>query len=43
MNNLTKFQENIIKNLLKSEDDIENGRVKDSEEVFKEWKEKYRI
>ena len=29
--------------LLKSEEDYENGRVRDAEEVFKEWKIKYGI
>ena len=33
--------ENIEKHLLKAEDDIKNGRVKDAEEVFKMWDEKY--
>jgi len=31
----------IEEHLLKAEDDIENGRVKDLEEVLKEWKIKY--
>lgn len=43
MDELSNFQNNIIKNLLKSEDDIKCGRVKNSEDVFKEWKEKYNI
>lgn len=43
MQELTKIQKKIIESLLKSEDDIEHGRVKDSEEVFKEWREKYRL
>ena len=29
--------------LLKVEDDIRKGRVRDAREVFKEWKEKYGI
>lgn len=33
--------ENIEKHLLKAEDDIRNGRVRDAEEVFKMWDEKY--
>ena len=35
--------EDIEKNLLEAEDDIENGRVYDAEEVFKEWDEKYGV
>lgn len=37
------IDEEIIDHLLKAEDDIENGRVKDAKEVFKAWKEKYGI
>lgn len=37
------LKEDIEKHLLKSEDDIRNGRVRDAKEVFKEWKEKYGI
>lgn len=37
------LKENIEKHLLKAEEDIENGRVKDANEVFKEWKETYGI
>ncbi len=33
--------ENIEKHLLKAEDDIRNGRVKDAKEVFKMWDKKY--
>jgi PHD/YefM family antitoxin component YafN of YafNO toxin-antitoxin module len=33
------MKEDIEKHLLKAEDDIRNGRVKDAREVFKEWKE----
>ena len=29
--------------LLKAEDDMRNGKVRDAREVFKEWKEKYGI
>lgn len=36
-------KENMEKHLLKAEDDIRNGRVRDAREVFKEWKEKYGI
>lgn len=41
MKELTNFQKSIVESLLKAEDDIKNGRMRDSEEVFKEWKEKY--
>ena len=37
------LKEDIEEHLLKAEDDIENGRVRDAREVFKEWKEKYGI
>ena len=37
------FKNNIEEHLIKAENDIENGRVKKSEEVFKEWQEKYGI
>ena len=37
------LKEDIEEHLLKAEDDIKNGRVKDAREVFKEWKEKYGI
>ena len=37
------MKERIEKNLLKSEEDIENGRVKDADDVFKEWNAKYGI
>lgn len=37
------MKKDIVKHLLKAEDDIENGRVRDAREVFKEWKEKYGI
>ncbi len=36
-------EEEIIEHLLRSEDDIENGRVRDAREVFKEWEEMYGI
>ncbi len=36
-------EEEIIEHLLKSEDDIEHGRVRDTKEIFEEWKEKYGI
>ena len=34
------LKEDIEKHLLKAEDDIKNGRVRDAREVFREWKEK---
>lgn len=37
------LKEDIVEHLLKSEDDIKNGRVRDAREVFKDWKEKYGI
>ncbi len=37
------MKEDIEKHLLKSEDDIRKGRVRDAREVFKEWKDKYGI
>lgn len=37
------LKKNIEEHLLKSEDDIRNGRVRDARKVFKEWKEKYGI
>ena len=37
------IKEDIEEHLLKAEDDIKNGRVRDAREVFKEWKEKYGI
>lgn len=37
------MKKDIEKHLLKAEDDIKNGRVRDAREVFKEWKEKYGI
>jgi len=36
-------ENDIEEHLLRAEDDIKNGRVRDAEEVFKEWKEKYGI
>lgn len=38
-----QMKEDIQKHLLKSEEDIKNGRVRDARDVFKEWKEKYGI
>ena len=38
-----KFKERIIKHLLKAEDDIKNNRIRNAEDVFKEWKEKYEL
>ena len=37
------MKEKIEINLLKAEEDIENGRVRDAEDVFKEWNAKYGI
>lgn len=37
------LKEDIKEHLLKAEADIRNGRVKDAREVFKGWKDKYRI
>ena len=37
------LKEDIEKHLLKAEDDIRKGRIRDGREVFKEWKEKYGI
>lgn len=35
------FNEDLEKNLLQAEEDIDNGRVIDAEIVFNEWKTKY--
>ena len=45
---MEEYKEKILKkdieeHLLKAEDDIRNGRVRNAREVFKEWKEKYGI
>ena len=40
---MKNIDEEIEKNILKSEEDYNNGRVKDAEDVFKEWKDKYGI
>lgn len=37
------INKDIQKHLLKAEDDIKNGRVRDARKVFEEWKEKYGI
>ena len=37
------MKEDIEKHLLKAEDDIKNGRVRNARDVFKEWKEQYVI
>ena len=37
------MKDKIKKNLLKAEEDIENGRVRDAEDVFEEWNKKYGI
>ena len=31
----------MVEDLLSSEDDIKNGRVRDAKEIFAEWKQKY--
>ena len=36
-------KDKIEKNLLRAEEDIENGRVRDAEDVFKEWNAQYGI
>ena len=38
-----ELKNDIEEHLLRAEDDIRNGRVRDSREVFQEWKEKYGI
>ena len=38
-----ELKKDIEEHLLKAEDDIRNGRVRDAREVFQEWKEKYGI
>jgi len=35
--------ETIEKHLIKAEEDIKEGKVREAREVFKEWKEKYGI
>ena len=37
------LKKDIEEHLLKAEDDIRKGRVRDAREVFTEWKEKYGI
>lgn len=37
------LNKDIEKHLLKAEDDIKIGRVKDAKAVFNEWKDKYEI
>lgn len=37
------LQNDIEEHLLKSEQDIENGRIQSAREVFEEWKGKYEI
>ena len=46
--NMKEYREKIMKkdienHLLKAEDDIRNGRVRNARDVFKEWKEQYGI
>ncbi len=38
-----ELKNDIEEHLLRAEDDIRNGRVRDAREVFQEWKEKYGI
>ncbi len=45
---MEEYREKILKkdieeHLLKAEDDIRNGKVKDAREIFKEWKKDYGI
>ena len=37
------LDEEIDRKIMESEEDYNNGRVKDAEEVFKEWEEQYGI
>lgn len=37
------LEKDIEKHLIKAENDIKNGRVRDARQVFKEWKERYDI
>ena len=41
--NEKRIDEEIEKKILESEEDYNNGKVRDAEDVFKEWKEKYKI
>lgn len=46
--NMKEYREKIMKkdienHLLRAEDDIRNGRVRNARDVFKEWKEQYGI
>ena len=38
-----ELKKDVEEHLLKAQDDIRNGRVRDAREVFQEWKEKYGI
>ena len=38
-----KLSENIEKSILEAEEDIKNGKLKDAEEVFGDWKVRYGI
>lgn len=40
---INKEMVDIEKHLLRAEEDIRNGRVKDARKVFKDWKEKYGV
>ena len=37
------LEDEIEKKLLKSEEDYKNGKIKNAEDVFKEWEKKYGI
>lgn len=46
--NMEEYKEKMLKeeieeHLIKAEDDIKNGRVRNAREVFKEWKVQYGI
>lgn len=41
--NQKMLEEDIVKHLLRAEDDIKNGRVRDAREVFAEWEKEYGI
>lgn len=37
------IRDSIEEHLLKSEEDIRNGKTRDAREVFKEWKQQYEL
>lgn len=41
--NQKMLEEDIVKHLLRVEDDIKNGKVRDAREVFAEWEKEYGI